>query len=272
MSGFVLNLLSRSRGTADVVRPRLASLFEPAEPRASPMDGQLPQELDGEEKLSTDGRAATSPPLFAELTPSRSSHGLQDEPAIGAPGNEPRRVAARLLTPQGWPSAISAHARATLPVDATDVAAHEQSDRIADLASPKGLGGHAAEGLRHQRDDVSVPRRTASARPADSAGLAAFVERSPLERSDTDRRPESHRLATRATSVAAPALVPGPTPRFRFEPPASRTPAIDPIVEVSIGRIEVRAVVERGADRKASSGSPVMGLEEYLKARRGGAR
>ena len=61
MSGFVLNLLSRSRGTADVVRPRLASLFEPAEPRASPMDGQLPQELDGEEKLSTDGRAATSP-------------------------------------------------------------------------------------------------------------------------------------------------------------------------------------------------------------------
>jgi hypothetical protein len=78
-----------------------------------------------------------------------------------------------------------------------------------------------------------------------------------------------------APAVATPALAPPAGSRFHFEPVASRrrTAAADPVVEVSIGRIEVRAAVERGADRSVRQSSAVMGLDEYLRTRaRGGSR
>jgi hypothetical protein len=269
MNRFVANLLSRSRGTADVVRPRLASLFEPGELRASPMEWQLSSELDGEEALPIRG-PATPPPARQELTPARPFPALRDERAIVVPRDVPARLGA--LNPQG-PSAIAAPARErpALPVNGTGVVARERSDRFAGPASAQGLSERAPDGIRRQPDGVSSPRGRISAQTPDSASLAALVERDP-GRFDTIHRAPSHPLAAPATEAAHPTLVPAPTPRFRFEPPASRTRAADPVVEVSIGRIEVRAVVERSADRKASP-SPVMGLDEYLKARaRGGAR
>ncbi len=270
MNGFVANLLSRSRGTADVVRPRLASLFEPGKLRASPMEWQLSSELDGEEAPSIDG-PATPPPARQELTPARSFPALRDQRAIVVPPDVPGRVGA--LDPQEA-SAIPAPARerTALPVNGTGVVARERSDRFAGPASALGLSEHSPGGIRRQQDGVSSPRRRTSAQSPDSAGLGALVERDP-GRFDTFHRAPSHPLAAPATEAAHPTLVPAPTPRFRFEPPAFRPRAIDPIVEVSIGRIEVRAVVERSTERKASTASPVMGLDEYLKARaRGGAR
>jgi hypothetical protein len=270
MNGFVANLLSRSRGTADVVRPRLASLFEPGElrARASPMEWQLSSELDGEEALAIDG-PATPPAARQELTPARSFPALRDQRAIVVPPDVPGRVGA--LDPQEA-SAIPAPARerTALPVNGTGVVA--RSDRFAGPASALGLSEHSPGGIRRQQDGVSSPRGRTSAQTPDSAGLGPLVERDP-GRFDTFHRAPSHPLAAPATEAAHPTLVPAPTPRFRFEPPASRPRAIDPIVEISIGRIEVRAVVERSADRKASTASPVMGLDEYLKARaRGVAR
>jgi hypothetical protein len=269
MNGFVANLLSRSRGTADVVRPRLASLFEPGELRASPMEWQRSSELDGEEALSIDG-PAMPPPARQELTPARSLPALRDQRAIVVPRDVPGRVGA--LDPQEA-SAIPAPAgeRTALPVNGTGVVARERSDRFAGPAGAQKLSEHAPDGIRRQPDGASSRGRI-SAQTPDSASLAALVEPNP-GRFDTIHRAQSHPLAAPATEAAHPTLVPAPTPRFRFEPPASRARAADPVVEVSIGRIEVRAVVERSADRKASTASPVMGLDEYLKARaRGGAR
>jgi len=270
MNGFVANLLSRSRGTADVVRPRLASLFEPGELRASPREWQLSSELDGEEALAIDG-PATPPPARQELTPARSFPALRDERASVVPREIPAHLGA--LDSQG-PSAIAApgHERAALRANGTGVVARERSDRFAGPASAQGLSEHAPDGIRRQQDGVVSPRGRTSARTPNSASLAALGERDP-ERFDTFHRAPSHPLPAPATEAAHPTLVPAPTPRFRFEPPAFRTRAADPVVEISIGRIEVRAVVERSADRKASTASPVMGLDEYLKARaRGGAR
>lgn len=271
MNGFVANLLSRSRGTGDVVRPRLASLFEPGEVRASTREWQLPSELDGEEALSIDG-LAPAPPPHHELTPSRSFPALRDERGIVAPRDLPGRVG--VLDAPDEPSAIPAPARerATLPVHGGEVVARERSEHFAGPASAEGLSEHPPDDRLYQRNGVSPPRGRTSAQTPDSASVAALAERGRLGRFDTFHAATSHPRAAPATAAAHPTLVPAPTPRFRLGPPASRTRAIDPIVEVSIGRIEVRAVVERGADRKASSGSPVMGLEEYLKARRGGAR
>jgi hypothetical protein len=195
------------------------------------------------------------------------------------PGEVDLRAAAVLLDRQVRPGATPAltRGRATLPVNRGDGAANEPSDRAAALASVETRAErrmNPLDGVRHQRGTVLPPRGPTSKQPAGSATAAALVERGPLARSDAGRSTDSH-LPARATTAPAPTLVPPPAPRFRFEPPAPRTRAVaaDPIVEVSIGRIEVRAVVERGADRKASTTSPVMGLDEYLKARAsGGAR
>ena len=274
MSGFVLNLLSRSRGTADVVRPRLASLFEPGEPRASPMEGQVPLELDAEEALSVDRRAVSLASPHQELKRSQSSHALPDERAMVATGDVPERAAGRLLDRQNRPSAIAAPAgeRTTLPVNGIDVAAHEGSDHMAGSHSAEGHGKRAPDGQRPLRDGVSPPRGPNSVRPVDSADLAALVDRD-RRGFDGFQRAESQHFAMPPTEAAHPTLVRAPIPRFRFERSASRVRALDPVVEVSIGRIDVRAVVERTADRKAPTASPVMGLDEYLETRaRRGAR
>jgi hypothetical protein len=272
MSGFVFNLLSRSRGTAAVVRPRLASLFEPGELHASPMEGQLPVEPDGEEALAIDRRAVSPAPPHQESTRSRSSHALRDERAMVATRDVPEHAAGRLLDPQNRPSAIATPAgeRTTLPVTGIDVAAHEGSDHMAGSNGAEGRGKRAPDGQRPLRDGVSPTRAPTSVRPADSADPAALVDRG-RRGFDTFHRMESQHLAAPPTEAARPTLVRAPIPRFRFEPSASRARALDPVVEVSIGRIEVRAVVERTADRKAPTTSPVMGLDEYLatRARRG---
>jgi hypothetical protein len=269
MNGFVVNLLSRSRGTADIVRPRLASLFEPGEARASPAEGQLPSELDAEETLSIDGRASTPAPPHQELASFRSSHALRVERAIEG-RDVPGRVAARLLDSQNQRSGIAAQAgkHTAVPLNGTDVASYEESGR---MAGPDGAAGPvvpAPGSPGPQRNGVTPPRGPTSARAADAADFAALGDERGLRgRFDTFHTTESPRLAVPATDAAHPALVPAPTPRFRFEPPTSRARVPDPIVEISIGRIEVRTVVERSVDRKASTASAVMGLDEYLEAR-----
>jgi len=88
-------------------------------------------------------------------------------------------------------------------------------------------------------------------------------------------------LIAAARPPASLAPMPGSPPsRLHAGATASRSrpeaDAAEPAIEITIGRIDVRAAVERGSDRTAPAApSPVMGLEEYLQARvraRGGSR
>jgi hypothetical protein len=49
------------------------------------------------------------------------------------------------------------------------------------------------------------------------------------------------------------------------------TPQPEPVIHVSIGRIEVRAIAENQNARKPREAPPVMGLDEYLRQRARGA-
>jgi hypothetical protein len=67
---------------------------------------------------------------------------------------------------------------------------------------------------------------------------------------------------------------PRPAPRFEFArhvpaPPSAAMP--EPIIQVTIGRIEVRAVSEKTIAPKERNASPVMSLNDYLRSRHGGA-
>ncbi len=77
--------------------------------------------------------------------------------------------------------------------------------------------------------------------------------------------------ASPATIVAAPEVIPYLEP---VAPPRSQTPAPEagPSVQVTIGRVEVRATPAPAAPKKTRSRPPVMSLDEYLRQRSGGDR
>jgi hypothetical protein len=69
-------------------------------------------------------------------------------------------------------------------------------------------------------------------------------------------------------------LLTAPVRRPRLAP-AERTAAAataEPAIQVTIGRIEVRAAAEQGPRRKERADSPVMSLDEYLKQRAAGGK
>jgi hypothetical protein len=68
----------------------------------------------------------------------------------------------------------------------------------------------------------------------------------------------------------SPVMQPGAARRLRLEPLQipTRVQKAEPTIQVTIGRVEVRAVPEQaGRARKERSSSPVMGLNEYLRRR-----
>jgi hypothetical protein len=68
--------------------------------------------------------------------------------------------------------------------------------------------------------------------------------------------------------------LPATPPRHQSAPrlnAAMDQTASEPVIHVSIGRVEVRAVMESPAARQERKPSPVMGLEEYLRGRANGA-
>lgn len=304
MSGFLANLLSRSRGTADVVRPRLASLFEPGEPRAAHLDGQPVAEQDGDEVSAADGHAATSSFMASPQQDSRTSSAARSHRVPPRDAREREFVTldethgdaqTRLASPwQLDPQDTSSDRRAVArertatplagegPADDADGA---RSDPAAALA--RGEEGQpppsAVAGAGDHVNGDSRLRSVPSARVARAAAAVAPGARHARRGSRSGGLDATNaHLGAHPPAAAAPSSTLNPAPalasRFRFEPPPSRprADAGEPTIDISIGRIEIRAAVDPGSGRtaaSASSSSPVMGLDEYLKTHaRGGPR
>jgi hypothetical protein len=331
MSGFFANLLSRSRGTADVVRPRLASLFEPGAPRASHVAGAMSADAPSEAQV------ATAPAGLAPMIAS-STHGLALSRDTGSsrPAPHPRHghdssshgdqhvdadtwIESHAPGGEGWDAGDEAHALAggtqALSARVTGDAAGaargrrhrgnrgdhggraDHADRNVDaataattaaaaltfgaldggdLTSASGGGAISASAMRAAlaqalgvRTGLGVTRRNASAGDADAWDTSLASGTMPTA---------ALIAAARPPASLAPMPVPSPSSRPHGDPSASHgsRDAAEPVIEISIGRIDVRAAVDRGPDRKASATrSSVMGLDEYLQTRaraRGGSR
>ena len=110
--------------------------------------------------------------------------------------------------------------------------------------------------------------------------FARVTRHAPLHIDETAEPPVKSPLAEPAQSQterlvprAADAIEAAATPRFEFArhvPPTPLAAPPEPTIQVTIGRIEVRAVSPQAAAQKERSASPVMSLSEYLRSRRGG--
>jgi hypothetical protein len=293
MSDLLDNLLQKSQAQASTLAPRPVSMYEPAgglggdavdepdleagppteaspsvprhvgpasPPPASPPDSRAPamQRLiglpDWLERLA-DRRESRleAPDALLPPTPTRSPAAPPAQPQPPAvvrspvqqsPGPAPAR------TPEERP-ALPAQA----PTTSTIVRERTVVIRPAPPAAP-------------ERASTGGERGQIRARPAPPAP----VVQAPRKES-RPAAPAEHKPVERDVSHLVPRPAPAPAPRQRRDRQAPPTPTV-PVVNVTIGRIEVRAkrlAATAPAASPSQRPSPVMSLDKYLKQRRGGS-
>lgn len=265
MSDFLSNLLSRHDQPKSAVRPRLPSLFENEARRESPVT-----------ELTVETEAPIMPPA-----PRRTAD-LPVAPTPQAP------VAAATMPLPRQETATSANP----PVEASKPAAVLQT-RVEHETSV--FTSTATEPVSAPRPDVVRPDVVRI-----EAGQPGVEPRSEHHIHEIERRveremvPGAHRTIEKAqVQSPAPAIMPAPRPTMaetRMPPPpfatareerpvaretrrreARETPAPsapEPTIQISIGRIEIKAMEERDKPaRKTDKPSSVMTLDEYLRSR-----
>ncbi len=288
MSDYLGNLAARSLGLAAVLRPRHLSRFEPppearpsdaffavreeevispwpqpAEPTEGPVSPLAPPAREHSQEAR---RPATDRPDLVAVPPSpRPSPappgGLPERPPA-AEEQPPSRAAPQAPAPSGLFADQPPPTPVPHPAPAPSLAAGRESATAPpiDREQPRRLPhGPAASSVEDK--PLALPKQPATL---------------PLPLSEPSSPPE--RTPAPAVLVAAPTTV---TPALRFQPsaPVAAPPAVSPepapVIRVTIGRIEVRAVPPPAPSAPKVTPPPRLSLEEYLRGQarsQGGTR
>lgn len=240
MSDFVRELVGRALGTRDVVRPRLASAFEPGSAEFHPPAVDQPGVTElGPAPSPTRTALARSPAAVAvapDVVPVSDAQELSPDPQ-------------QRSSPGSGPGAPRAPSLGTEPSRFAPEVASGMASPPAKDAPPREP--HVAP--RQERADPSVvvqsePMKTLHVDPA-PAGAPRLVESRVVERQTIEARRHPGRRE--------------PAPRERRA--AEDESAAEPVVHVHIGRIEVRAPAQPGpAPRAPRPREPNLSLADYL--------
>jgi hypothetical protein len=289
MTDYLGNLLARSFAPAEQgVRPRTPSMFEPASPALLPgrfLESATEGESPGEPPLSD-----TKPtrPVSDNPAESRDSGGVparSDRPAV--PATEP--TVARITIPVATASAASANpekpsllpraetAPVSLrrsPVNTGSTAPH---DGALNALPPNPVRPAAPAGEKKTALPLSAlpvaPLPPPASDPARRDNRSPTVD--PLRSAATSRSPHpgepsppsiaAHRYRTEhAPASIVPKQAARAENRPDLRPATAETP---PTIQVTIGRVEVRATTPATPARPKSKKEPEMSLEAYLARR-----
>ena len=265
MSDFLTNLAARSLPSAEVLKPRLPSIFEP---KLSPVPSVLrrtPTIQEGDVEVSGEPLSENirvKPNTFAQTQSKRVKSERADmslEPAGRLTGE-------RNQLPQVRPAAsfsLPDNSAAAIPVKpALAQAIH------ANLIT----SGPTANRQTEAEEKQSVPqRRKAQAEvPAPQEAVRPKLESEPPAPNSAGlSHPSSEYIARLVRSLIPPRG--DARSDARRSGAALRGPVVsEPAIQVTIGRIEVRATPEPSVKQERNR-APVMSLDEYLKHRRAGA-
>jgi hypothetical protein len=262
MTDFLSRLVERSFGATPAIRPRVAFLFEPILGSGEPATAGLREHS-----------VADAPE--PDLTPRLS--GRRDEPPDAA-SFEPRLEFEERTT--GAPAVLPL--RLDLPPAPT-------GPQFALQVTPPTVSEHSEDRRRAPSSRGSEPDWAADVRPVVTpssvtpsvADPHAGPDRIAVRWSAAEREQPSlvvpSRIATRiAADLRSSVPAANATSRDRDAGPPlaalNHHAQVEPNVQVTIGRIEVRAPARDKAPSRERSASPVMGLDEYLRrqVRRGG--
>lgn len=299
MADFLDTLIARSRATEPVVRPRVPSLFEPVWASYGP-HGEPPFPL-GEADMVPAARASDTPitppsrlperPMRAEAGP-RGIHGWDDpfrveRSAVAVASREvlPQRLAA-LNRRSGAGSVSAAQPPATLPPSPDP---RPSPRRLAEATlrpiTPDDPHQPRFPGWSRRPDPVASEVATNQAKSAPvppvplSERVAALEHRlAARDRSALDLAPRAMPRPPDAPVRRLAAALPQEAPSTRWKSDERRSPPQPPagapqtFVQVSIGRIEVRALPDQSrpqSPRSADAAAPTT-LADYLRRRTGG--
>jgi len=291
MSDFLTSLLERSEGSAEFVRPRTPSMFEPAKPasaaRASGQSGEMSDsgvedfDLERDQEIESMPpqelrRASTSPigaRSQARIIRSATNQAREDsDQAIASPvmsarlqndsiahetdaGNPTQSREMRTLRARAAQDSVEAtessptQSRTIDPMKTSDSAAHAVGREV---VQPR---------TQSKRADIAASARNGS----DPASLYAS-SRSVADASRARLPVQSITPAAVRNAIEYP--IGRDYSRAHSSASLGRGVSADPIVQVSIGRIEIHAVAgEAPTPRKDRASSPVMSLDEYLRSR-----
>jgi len=250
MSDFLDRLVGRAIGSEPLLVPRLPSLFEPLQ--RAPIMPPVWGDADARER-----RAAATPPAEATAAAPPTRSAQVSAAADVAP--LATRPIEHMLSPVPPAAAVArgdfqpAAAVAAPPSRAVD-------ERPAAPVSPSDLAGReaplpAAVPPRHTRIVPDPQAQTAAPAHAATGALLPAAAR---------MLPASHTVQTPGQPAGARA------PRVRATlPERTRDDAGEPVVHVSIGRLEVRAAPIAAAPPRHRDGPRPGSLDDYLRQRGG---
>lgn len=285
MSDYLSRVAAQALGRVEVVRPRLSSLFEPASMSARSASGPEVQEWMGaastpaEDGAAFDAGSPTLPAMRAatggHLGAASPAAAPRDAPAARQPG--PSDVAgdpiwsARPLTGNEPEEPGHAARPSRAPGDQGPPAASPTPP-----PSPRSRRTPALPPSRIAEPAVLEPDRPA---PAPARGRVSTVSVAPVPESLRPFGPP-HEPAPPARPPGSGVVVAQPQMTRHAEPPphspaeSRAIPAPAPTIKVTIGRVEVRAIMPPAAAPRPARArpGPALSLEDYLKQRRERAR
>jgi hypothetical protein len=305
MSDYLTNLIVRSMGSAPVVKPRLPSLFEPPMPYAVSLAESYPAEdhavsetapqdvLDRPEVASAPSERPISirksqternvkselpPPPLAQPFHAREPSGANVHPL--SDDGPPARPFLEILQERDLPA--PAQSPPLSPSFETLSNSNRPTRRAVFAGVPDAVPENFASPLyqsTQQQPSVMIEvRKSGESNSQLERTRLARQLREPVESqvrrlSGETEPPESERPVA-FTQKATEATEPLKIPRLEFArhfPPVPSVSPPEPTIQVTIGRVEVRAASTQPATPKQRAPSPVMTLHDYLRSKRGGA-
>jgi hypothetical protein len=299
MSDYLWNLAARALDRATVVRPRLAPLYgvpesvpvwlgdEPAGDRdivaPGPRTPEAPRETSEPSQAEVGSRTAAAPVPSgaAPRLPERETLPYEPEPVERKPGwpKRPAHIDAQPETDQPpLIHAVKRNAPAPPLPGMENPAPPPTSRRVTATATPGD--GQAQSPIRASRETTSFPRRAEDPRPmlVDSPDMAArdvarpepSLGASPKAPPGQASRPPADRPPAIPVTTARAPLGSQPITLSAATREAPAEPA--PTIQVTIGRIELRATHPAERPRTAEVKPASSSLQEYLKRRARGGR
>jgi hypothetical protein len=288
VSDFLSRLLGRAVHGAPVLRPRPLSLFE--SPRGTPVARgggapEWPAEQHTFADPPQDGAPPPSPIARAALSAAAPVAISPPEPAAEVPAVAPTPVSRQISSAPRSFSPVVSQPIGPAPPDsrsATSAGASVESPPVGRRVRRKDVRGSArradtgadADAEARREPPRAVPAIARSIAPAAPAAVLAQSPRAPVTASG-----DGPARKTQPVARPAPSRSERPSPRAQRRlaaapPPRPNVGHTSPTVQVTIGRLEVRATRPAAApERRAGApAGPKLGLDEYLRSRGEGQR
>ena len=276
MSHYLQTIVAKNMGHLSVVRPRLASRFEPPAETVSLMP-QFPVEVEAEtsENIST----PASQPVWRQRQPEiqsdivrRADHvrsmpsSQVPQPTVlpsTPPTNSDTSVSPSPLKPRDLPAALSSSSPSTLTPNLSETDVLSSSASVVEPHTETNLPRSTAANIPVIQPTspslASTPASTPSKQPGIEPVQPWLV--GPSQSSPTDTNGPS------AEPLSTPEFLSSPRSFSRLSsPPSSETSR--PTIQVTIGRIDLRAVTPKSSPPKSPKPRPAKpSLQDYLKTR-----